>query len=104
MRVLGLGVWGDVRLGLGLDLYILYHNLSYGLGSFTIKLPVISITRPGATGGRLGATPPRYRACPPLGKQNLRNICNPPPLIKLSPPHYIISVIPQKQNSEDRLR
>ena len=51
MRVLGLGMWVMSGKGLGLALYILYHNLSYGLVSFTIKLPVISITRPGATGG-----------------------------------------------------
>ena len=43
MRVLGFGVRDDVRLGLGLDLYIL-SSLSYGLGCFTIKVPVISIT------------------------------------------------------------
>ena len=90
MRVLGIGVRGDVRLGLGLDLYILYHNLSYGLGSFTIKLPVISITRPGATGGRLGATPPYVPSLPPSREAESKKYMQPAPSYKViaSSLHY----------------
>ena len=47
--------------------------------------------RPGATGGRLGASPPWLPNSPPLGKGKIRNICNPPPHINVSPPYYFIS-------------
>ena len=58
---------------------------------YYVQSKLVNYSGPAPQMGVWGRRPPGYRTRPPFYAQKLRNICNPPPLISLSPPHCFIS-------------